>query len=123
MKSKVTESVEYGDEARGVEETRGLGDDGRTKGKVVDKDGGARRGPGKADCLKKSGEKGLTYRWSRNLTLRWQQQQRRGRSTHLGTCFGGGEGGIRSIMGRRERAGNHRRAGRWKQREGGKRMG
>ena len=38
-RSEITESVEYGDETGGVEETRRLGDDGRTRGEVVDKDG------------------------------------------------------------------------------------
>ena len=28
-----------------------------------------------ADCAKKSGEKGLTYLWSRNPPPRWQQPQ------------------------------------------------
>ena len=47
---------------------------------------------------------------------------RRGRCTHLGTRIGGGEGG-KSTMKRREGAGNHRKAGRWNQREGRRRMG
>ena len=38
-RSKVTESVEYGDKDGGEEETRGLGNNGRRRGEVVDKDG------------------------------------------------------------------------------------
>ena len=31
--------MEYGDEDGGMEETRGLGDDGRTRGEMADKNG------------------------------------------------------------------------------------
>ena len=79
-RSEITESVEYGDEVEAWRR-RGGWDDGRARGEVVDKDGAgswrAWKGPGKAECAKKSGDKGLTYLWSRNHAPRWQQQQMR----------------------------------------------
>ena len=53
---------------------------------------------GKADYVRISREKGLTYRWSRNPLPRWLQRQTRER-IHLGTRIGGGDGRIGSRMG------------------------
>ena len=44
---------------------------------VVEKEG-ARVELGKADYVRKSGDKRWTYRWSRNLSPRWLQRQTRG---------------------------------------------
>ena len=60
-----------------------LGDDEWTRGRSWR----VRRGPGKANCAKKSGEKGLMYLWSRNH-LGGGSNSIRGRWIHLGIRIG-----------------------------------
>ena len=100
-RSEDTESVEYGDEARGVEETKGLGDDGRKTGEVMDMDGA----------------------WEGRLCEEVGRVQKppsevAATADEESTRIGGGESGSRSTMGRRERAGNRWRGGSNKPTEG-----
>ena len=70
----------------------------------------ARRGPGKAYCAKKSGERRLAYQWSRNLAHEMVATA----DEESALTWGPASGSVRVEVG----AGNHWRPGRWE--EGGK---
>ena len=80
-RSEFTELVEYGDEAGGVEGTMGLGDNGWTRGEVVDKEGArvveGQEGAWEGRLCEEIGRERVDIPVVQKPPTRWQQQQTR----------------------------------------------